>query len=112
MIVSSMLFSESPYAIIVPMSLITFGNGFLFPVGSAAALTAIPTVYAGTASGLMGAYQFVIAAVCINWVGEFSHGESIYLSIFIGAIILTGLCSYLFLVVYKPKTRLTVSEGS
>jgi len=109
MVCASYLFSSSPYSVIIPMSLVTLGNGFLFPVGSASALTSVPSHLTGSASGLMGAMQFVFAALCINWVGEFSQGQALPMSIFIAGIILLGYCNYLFFVVYKTKPRVTAT---
>lgn len=109
MLTSSYLFSASPYSIIAPMAIITTGNGFLFPVASAGALTAVSSKYAGTASGLMGAMQFVFAALCINWIGDFSQGQALKMALFIGTIILLGLGNFILLVVYKPKTPVTAA---
>lgn len=107
MVVATLLLDFNPYAIILPMCLITIGNGFLFPVGSAGALSAVSSEYIGTASGVMGAIQFLGAAVCINWVGKLCQGEAVLMAMFVGTIILIGLSSYLFLMVYKTKTRVT-----
>jgi DHA1 family bicyclomycin/chloramphenicol resistance-like MFS transporter len=109
MVVSALMFTDEPYAVIIPMSIITFGNGFLFPISTAGAMTAAPVEFSGTASGLMGSIQFILAAVCINWVGNICQGEIIPMSIFIGMIIFAGLCSYLFLINNKPKTSVIVN---
>jgi DHA1 family bicyclomycin/chloramphenicol resistance-like MFS transporter len=94
MIVSSLYFKQSPYGIILPMAIVVLGNGFLFPMGSAGAMTAVPAMYSGRASGFMGALQFVFAATCINWVGKVCHGQGISLSLYIMVIVLMGLFSY------------------
>lgn len=99
-------FGESPMAVIIPMSVVTFGNGFLYPISTAGAMTSVPGKYSGAASGFMGAIQFVTAAACINWVGKVCQGEVIPMSLFIGAIILIGLMCYLFLI-SRPEPRLT-----
>ncbi len=109
MIGASLIFEESAYAIILPMSIITLGNGFLFPVSSAGAMTSVRSEISGTASGLIGAIQFVLAAFCTNWIGEVCHGKAFPMSIFIAAIVLVGLCSYFWLVMYKPKTQVTAT---
>lgn len=108
-IVAVLMFADNPYAVIIPMSIITFGNGFLFPISTAGAMTAVPSDVSGTASGLMGAVQFVTAALCINWVGKLCQGNGMVLSFFIGTVILCGLCSYLFLIATRPKARIIVS---
>jgi DHA1 family bicyclomycin/chloramphenicol resistance-like MFS transporter len=107
MIASTSLLADSPYALIIPMSVITLGNGFLFPVASAGALTAVSNTFAGTASGLMGSMQFILAAVCTYWIGELCQGDAISLSIFMSAIIFLGLCSFLLLV-YRGKKIVTL----
>ncbi len=89
-------YGDSPYAIIIPMSVIALGNGLLFPIGSAKALTSVPANLSGSAAGLMGATQFIIGAFCISWVGEICRGRAFHLSLFMGVIILLGLLSYLF----------------
>jgi len=80
------------------MSVVVFGNGFLFPTGSAGALAAVPSAFSGMASGLMGAFQFVAAALCISWVGDLCEGEALSLSIFIFAIVLVGLVNFLLII--------------
>ncbi len=110
MICSTWLYANSPFALIIPMSLVTMGNGLLFPVASAAAVTAVRSDCAGTAAGLMGAMQCLSAAFFSHSVGELCAGGSFPLSIFIGTIILIGFSSYLLLIVYKPKVETSVSE--
>lgn len=97
MVALSLYFSAYPYAIILPMALVVVGNGFLFPMGSAGAMAAVPAKYTGRASGCVGALQFISAAVCINWVGEFCQGKAFSLSLFILAIILMGVIGYRWL---------------
>lgn len=106
LVLSSLLYSENPWAVIVPMALVTFGNGFLFPIGTAGAMTAVSSQYTGRASGLMGALQFMLAAFAISWVGEICHGQGILLSLFIGSIIVIGWLSYLLLIVSRPKVQI------
>jgi len=95
---STYLFQNNPYALIIPMSVVTLGNGFLFPVASAGALTAVSNAFAGTASGLMGATQFILAAACSYWIGKLCQGQAVALSLFVTAIIFLGLGSFLLLV--------------
>lgn len=109
MIGSTFAFGENTYAVVLSMSVIVLGNGFLFPISSAGAMTSVRSEASGTASGIMGAMQFVLAAFCTNLVGEVCHGKAFPLSLFLGTIILVGLCSYLWLVVYKPRARVTAS---
>ncbi len=109
MITSSLIFDHNPYTIIIPMCVITLGNGFLFPVASAGAMTSVAAEFTGTASGLMGAIQFISAAFCVSWIGQLCQGKVIPLSFSIGFICLLGLCSYLMLTVYRPKEEVTIT---
>ncbi len=109
MIVSSLILEHSPYTIIIPMCVITLGNGFLFPVASAGAMTSVSAELIGTASGLMGAIQFVCAAFCVSWIGQLCQGKVIPLSFSIGFVCLIGLMSYLMLTLYRPKAEVTLS---
>lgn len=109
MIVASLIYAHHPLALLIPMFIISLANGFLFPIGSAGAMSAVPGEFTGTASGVMGAIQCILAAFCINWVGKLCQGEALFMSIFIGTLILVGFSSYLLLIVYKPKTRMTTT---
>lgn len=104
MVILSLYFTQNPYAIILPMAIVVLGNGFLFPIGSAGAMTAVPAVYSGRASGLMGALQFISAAICINSVGEFCQGRAFSLSVFIMCIVIMGLFCYRFLAERKEPS--------
>lgn len=107
MVVSTTYFSDSPYSIILPMTMITFGNGFLFPISSAGAMAAVPSAFSGMASGLMGALQFIVSAICINWVGQLCCGQASLMAFFISGITLVGLCSYKLLILHtKSDTAL------
>lgn len=109
MIVSAITFIDTPYAIILPMGIITMGNGLLFPVSSAGAMTSVSATVSGLASGLMGALQFIMAAFCIHWVGIICQGQAIHMSLFIGTIILFGIGSYIVLLVYRSKAAISLS---
>lgn len=100
---------KSPYMVIIPMAIVTLGNGFLFPTGSAGAMTSVPNSFAGMASGLMGALQFVSAAFCTNWIGELCRGHALWMSLFIITIIFFGFCCFLFLVSNRSKEDLIIS---
>jgi len=110
MVGSLLIFENNPFGLIAPMAVITFGNGLLFPVASAAAMTSVRAEHYGLASGLLGAIQCTLAAFCSNWVGELCQGRAISLSLFIGTLILVGFLSYLLLIVYKPKSDVTLTE--
>jgi MFS transporter, DHA1 family, multidrug resistance protein len=109
MVLGAFHIEKSPYMVIIPMAIVTLGNGFLFPTSSAGAMTSVSTSFAGTASGLMGALQFILAAACTNWIGGVCQGHALFMSLFISAIILIGLCSFLFLVSGRSKENLIIS---
>lgn len=102
MVFGAFCFGTSPYAVILPMAVITLGNGFLFPTSSAGAMASVPAQFSGMASGLMGSLQFVVAAFCVHWVGEVCHGQAEIMSMYIGAVIFIGLLNFVFFV-SRPK---------
>lgn len=104
MVISAFCFEQNPYAMIIPMSVVTLGNGFLFPTGSALAMSSVSSAYTGIASGLMGSLQFLSAAICIHCVGGICQGQAFMLSGFISTIIIIGVFSY-FALTLRQKTR-------
>ena len=102
LVMSSLYFDGNPYSVILPMAIVTLGNGFIFPTGSAGAMLSVPTTFSGRASGLLGALQFTTAAMFINWIGGVCQGQAFSMAVFIGGIILLGLLCYRFLV-QRPK---------
>lgn len=100
MMASTFLVDNNIYTIVIPMTIITLGNGFLFPVASAAAMTSVRGELTGTASGIMGAMQFLLAAFCTIWIGDICQGDALLMSLFMGGVILLGVFSY-FLLVYR-----------
>ena len=112
MVASLSIIDNNPFALVIPMAVITFGNGLLFPVASAAAMTSVRSEHYGIASGLLGAIQSVFGAFCSHWVGALCQGRAIALSFFIGAVISVGFLSYLLLIVYKPKSNLSLREDA
>lgn len=81
---------NSGFELIIPMSILTLGNGFLLPVGISNAIKLFPYM-AGTASGLVGFFQFGIISM-LTVVTNYFLGESAFLmslTIFIITIICT-----------------------
>lgn len=109
MMAGSFYVDKTPYTLILPMALVTLGNGFLFPTGSAGAMASVSGQFSGMASGLLGSMQFILAAACINWVGELCHGHALSMSIFISVIIFSGLCSFLLLVFRRSDEDVAIS---
>jgi len=106
---STFLVDNNIYTIVIPMTIITLGNGFLFPVASAAAMTSVRGELTGTASGIMGAMQFLLAAFCTIWIGDICQGDALLMSFFMGGVILLGVFSY-FLLVYR-NVEIAVDSG-
>jgi MFS transporter, DHA1 family, multidrug resistance protein len=71
------------------ISILTLGNGFLLPLGTAGAITAVPRL-SGSASGLMGCLQLFSAAAAAQLVGIVSRHDPVNFSLIIGLIALTG----------------------
>lgn len=77
---------------IIAISIMTFGNGFLLPLGTASAIAAHPQA-SGTASGVMGALQLGSAALATFLIGKLSaHAPGIT------AIIIACVCVFGFIV--------------
>jgi DHA1 family bicyclomycin/chloramphenicol resistance-like MFS transporter len=104
LVTSLLIFTNNSFAIIIPMTIVIFGNGLLYPVASGAAMTSVRAAHYGTASGLIGAIQCVLGACCSHWVGDLCQGNALSLAFFIGMLIVAGFVSYLLLIVYKTKS--------
>jgi DHA1 family bicyclomycin/chloramphenicol resistance-like MFS transporter len=63
----------TPLALIGPMMVVTFGNGLAIPNAQAGAISVDP-VLAGTASGLSGFAQMLVAALVSQAVGMLQNG--------------------------------------
>lgn len=76
---------------IIAISILTFGNGFLLPLGTASAIAAHPQA-AGTASGVMGSLQLGSAAIATFLIGKLSaHAPGM------SALIISYVCVFGFL---------------
>lgn len=77
---------------IIAISILTFGNGYLLPLGTASAIAAHPHA-SGTASGVMGALQLGSAALATLLIGKLSaHAPEMT------ALIIAGVCVFGFVV--------------
>ncbi len=86
--------AESFLYSISAMSLLTFGNGFLLPLGTAGAITSAHH-WRGAASGLMGFLQLSAAALATQLSGWFSQHQADQLSLFLCIITSTGFILFL-----------------
>ncbi len=107
LLVVTYIFPFSPYALIIAMSMLIFGNGLLFPTASAGAMTAVPKKHAGIASGFLGASGFIASALAISWVGDFCQGDAQKLAFFIAVPVVFGLISYLTLASHSRHCETT-----
>jgi len=87
------LFPHSFAACITAVSILTLGNGFLLPLGTSGAITAIPAL-AGSASGLMGALQIASAALAANYIGRLSQHIPSHFGLIV--LVLAGTAFILF----------------
>ncbi|MBD2812046.1 multidrug effflux MFS transporter [Xenorhabdus sp. Vera] len=96
-----MLFNPDPlFSSMLTISVLTFGNGFLLPLGTASAI-ATHNQLAGTASGVMGTLQLGSAAITSLFIGYLSHHEPKTVAIIIATFSLIG--SIIYLIGYQNK---------
>ncbi|AOM40391.1 multidrug effflux MFS transporter [Xenorhabdus hominickii] len=87
----------SPYPLltsVLTIAILTFGNGFLLPLGTASAIATNAQV-AGTASGVMGTLQLGSAGLASLLIGYISHHDPMKVAIIITIISLVGSSIYL-----------------
>jgi len=88
----------SPYELvttIITISILTFGNGFLLPLGTASAISSHPLAF-GTASGVMGALQLGSAALASFLIGKVSSHDPQTVAIAIATICVIGFFIHVF----------------
>ena len=74
----------SPWALFVPMAISSIGNGLSQPPGIAAALSVFPRI-AGTASGLLGFVQMIVAALGTFLIGQLPQATALSMVTVVGA---------------------------
>jgi len=80
---------------IITISILTFGNGFLLPLGTASAIAAHPQA-SGTASGVMGALQLGSAAIATFLIGKLSAHALGMTAFIIACVCVLGFLVYVF----------------
>ena len=90
MLVLWCLSSLTPWALFVPMAISSIGNGMSQPPGIAAGLGVYPRI-AGTASGLMGFMQMMIAALGTLLVGRLPRDSVLAMAAVVGAALALAL---------------------
>ncbi|ATO57279.1 multidrug effflux MFS transporter [Bartonella sp. 1-1C] len=83
---------------LIAISILTFGNGFLLPLGTALAISSHPKA-AGAASGVMGALQLGSAAFSAIMIGTISRHNPWFFAI------LLALCCIVGFVIYSRKAN-------
>ncbi|WP_208437288.1 multidrug effflux MFS transporter [Bartonella taylorii] len=100
-VIGGMLFALqmylSPWPLVtsfVAIAVLTFGNGFLLPLGTALAISSHPQA-AGTASGVMGALQLGSAALSAAVIGKISGHSPRVMAISLAVCCLLGFIIYI-----------------
>ncbi|CAG9001397.1 MAG: Inner membrane transport protein YdhC [Candidatus Celerinatantimonas neptuna] len=86
----------SPYPIlttVIMISILTFANGFLLPLGTAGAIASAPE-QAGSASGIMGFIQLASAGLASSIIGKLSHHNPLISAAIIALITCSGALYY------------------
>ena len=80
---------------IISIGILTFGNGFLLPLGTASAIAAHPQA-SGTASGVMGALQLGSAGLATFLIGKLSAHAPVMTALIIACVCAVGFLVYVF----------------
>ncbi|RDI37587.1 multidrug effflux MFS transporter [Aquicella lusitana] len=78
------------YMMVASVSILTFGNGFLIPLGTAGVISSF-SKSTGYASGLLGFLQLGVAALSSSLVGPLSKNSVLNLGIYIFVTTLLGI---------------------
>ncbi len=97
----------NPLEIIIPMSILTFGNGFLLPLGVAGAVSVFPNL-AGTASGFMGLLQLGAASLAAMITGYISSEEVFFMALIIFITNIIGGLALLIVHLIKINDQRTI----
>lgn len=108
----------TPWALFVPMAISSIGNGMSQPSGLAAGLSVYPRV-AGTASGLMGFTQMMIAALGTFLLGTLPRGSVLAMVAVVGTSLALALGCGLLSLALAPglspapaaRLRLPIAKG-
>ena len=91
--------------LIIPSTILTFGNGFLLPLGSAGVISNFPK-NAGYASGMLGFLQLGAAAISTTWIGDITKGNPLNLAIYVAASTVLGGILYVFLIIIPKEVKI------
>ncbi len=93
---------NNPLSLIIPMAIITAGNGFLLPLGVSSAVTLVPEK-SGFSSGLMGFLQLAAASLFAVIIGPISAGNVFYFSLTLVCLTIFGFWAFWHLVLLVKK---------
>lgn len=99
-------FDQAIY-LITAISMVTFGNGFLLPLGTSSAISSSDEL-SGTASGVMGCLQLGSASLSSLIVGSFIGTSAIHLGYYIAMV--SGIGFGLFYLYIKPLKGISSSS--
>ncbi len=88
------LTASSLVLMVISISILTFGNGFLIPLGIAGVITSFSKT-TGYASGLLGFLQLGSAALSSAFIGFLSNNSIFYLGIYIFITTLSGMILFI-----------------
>jgi DHA1 family bicyclomycin/chloramphenicol resistance-like MFS transporter len=94
-LILSSLFHAKLVFMIIGVSIITFGNGFLIPQGTAGVISTFSKT-AGYASGLLGFLQLGAASLSSSFVNRLSEGSISKLAVYLFCTTLIGAAIFLF----------------
>jgi len=86
----------SVLAMMISTSLLTFGNGFLMPLGTTGAVSSV-TQYVGYASGLLGFIQLGVASLSSSVIGIVSYDSLFRMSLYILCVAVVGVLAHAML---------------
>jgi MFS transporter, DHA1 family, multidrug resistance protein len=93
-------YSFNLFLFLLPITCLTFANGFLIPLGSAGVITNFPYL-SGYASGLLGFLQLGSAAVSSAIVGKLTNGSYTALSYYLSITTVIGILLFYGLIVFR-----------
>lgn len=89
---------------LMSMSILTFGNGFLLPLGTAGGIT-VNTQLTGSASGVLGSMQLLAGALAAQLIGIFSNNDPSKIGFIMLVIVWCGFLIHLRF--FKPYKTIT-----
>ena len=95
------------FMMVAAISVLTFGNGFLLPLGAAGVVSSFASTR-GYASGLLGFVQLGLAALAAAFIGHLSHNSVTGLG---GYVLLVALLGLFINLVFQKVNRPALSNA-